>query len=148
MPDVGFNAVHKAILDNYFKKSSADPSLYILDSEARQLWLLVYMDDLLLVSPSTVVVDAINCVLMDTLNVKDIGEAVYYLSMNIRKNRITGEMWLSHSKYASQVVSKFGLAHTNSGPSPLPSNFKDHRDSSTIEHMEGELQNKGEENSR
>ena len=121
-------ALHKVLLDNYFKQSSADPSLYILDNDAEQLWLLVYVDDLLLVSPSTNLIKTIKCVLMDNFKVKDLGEATYYLGMNISRNRRTGEMWLSHTKYAAQVVNRFGLADANPAATPLPSDFKVHSD--------------------
>ena len=136
-------ALHKVLLDNYFKQSSADPSLYILDNAAERLWLLVYVDDLLMVSPSLVLLNSIKCVLTDNFKVKDLGEAVYYLGMNISRNRRTGEMWLSHTKYASQVVNRFGLADANPAATPLPTDFKVHFDGAHMETTPEEVQLEG-----
>ena len=125
-------ALHQVLIDNHFKQSSADPSLYVLHNKKDPLWMLVYVDDLLIVSPSLPLISTIKNVLQENFKIKDLGEATYYLGMNINRNKKRGEMWLSHSKYATQVVDRYKLNDGNPSPTPLPADFKVHADDTVI----------------
>ena len=125
-------ALHQVLIDNYFTQSTADPSLYMMDNKKEPLWMLVYVDDLLIVSPSAQIISTIKTVLQDNFKIKDLGEATYYLGMNINRNRKRGETWLSHSKYAAQVVDRYHLNDGNPSPTPLPADFKVHADDCII----------------
>ena len=72
-PRLWYNALDGALLDKGYKKSMVDDALYWIDDAAGvRLWLLVYVDDLLMTSSSTSLLQATHDVLSAAFNINRI----------------------------------------------------------------------------
>jgi hypothetical protein len=107
-----------------FMQSLADPALYIKKEGDKVLWLVDFVDDMLMISPSQEMVKKTKHLLQTKFELTDMDEASYYLKMHIKRNRERRELWLGQANYCKKVVEKFGLWDEKPTSTPLPPNFK------------------------
>ncbi|CAI7853342.1 unnamed protein product [Closterium sp. NIES-54] len=124
-PRVWYHALESALLAQGFEQSEYDPALYILHTKVHQvLWLIVYVDDILMVSGSLSLLTHIKGMLTKEFVMTDMGEPSYYLGMNIIRDRPSRSLFLSQEQYIHKVLSRFGLLTCNPASTPLPSTFQ------------------------
>ena len=90
-----------ALVDLGFRPSHSDSCVYVrrqADSGA-VLYLLVYVDDILLVSDSTAELTAVKTALSSRFDMKDMGEAEFILGVQIRRDRPNRRLCLSQAEY-------------------------------------------------
>ncbi|CAM8881217.1 unnamed protein product [Rhodiola kirilowii] len=92
----------------YFKSMKSDVVLYVL----------LYVDDILLISNSKSTIAKLKSELKQHFDMKDLGVAQKILGVKIVRNRNNGTMYLSQSDYITKVLNKFSML--NSKPSPIP----------------------------
>ena len=115
----------KSVLESLgFITSEADPSLYILRDSDSNLYLLVYVDDLLLASRSSDTLKKIKSALMKEFDIKDLGEATYFLGMEFERDRAAGTLKLSQHKNALDLVTRYGLLECKPKSLPLSPSIK------------------------
>jgi Reverse transcriptase (RNA-dependent DNA polymerase) len=107
-----------------FIESAADPSLFILHYKDRSVYVLVYVDDLLVAGKNFSDVNNVKQMLMSVFDARDLGNAQYFLGMEIERDRMAGTLKLSQKKYAEDVVSKFGMAGAKPASIPLSPSVK------------------------
>lgn len=119
-----WNARLKIELDKLgFTQSLADPGLFILRKNEDPVYLLVYVDDLLLASASLALINSVKSNLSRAFEIHDLCDAQFFLGMQILRNRSEKTLKLFQSKYALEVVTRFGLADSNPRSLPIsPSN--------------------------
>jgi hypothetical protein len=110
--------LHTELLDYGFTASNADPSLYTYHDKTGTVYLLSYVDDILIASSTITAVDKINAFIKWTCPARDLGEATYYLGINLFRDRLTRCLKLSHERAIFDLVSKFDL--TESKPRGIP----------------------------
>ncbi|CAI7763711.1 unnamed protein product [Closterium sp. NIES-53] len=71
----------EALMDFGFERSECDPALYHLVRDEGRLSLYLYVDDILLMSSSMVLLDEVKGLLSSRFRMKDLGEAKYYLGV-------------------------------------------------------------------
>ncbi|KAL0354232.1 UNVERIFIED_CONTAM: Retrovirus-related Pol polyprotein from transposon RE2 [Sesamum angustifolium] len=69
-----------------FMQSPNDYCLFVKTTDSEILALLVYVDDILLTGSSLEEIQAVKCYLHDLFTIKDIGEARYFLGLEIARN--------------------------------------------------------------
>ncbi|CAI7811421.1 unnamed protein product [Closterium sp. NIES-54] len=104
-----------------FKVSGCDESLFMTEGEEEKVFLLVYIDDILLFSPSLERIKKVQGKLKETFLCKALGPVGYYLGL-------------------AAMGEKFGLEEGRSVMTPLPSGFQLHLDEEEGEVLEYELQ--------
>ena len=82
--------------------SKADTSLFIFDKHGVQIYMLVYMDDIVIAGSTTAVVDGMVKSLADSFPVKDLGTLKYFLGLEASYN--SGGMTLTQRKYALDLL--------------------------------------------
>mgnify|MGYP001810966029 CR=1 FL=1 len=107
-----------------FKQSCLDPSLYILEQDGTVLFLLDFVDDMLLVSPSKRLVDSVKKGISEKFEMSDLGASKKYLGWHIRRDREKKEMWLSVEMKIMDTVRTFGQEHAECPATPLPNGFQ------------------------
>lgn len=90
-----------------FVISSSDPSLFIYATGSVKLYLLLYVDGIIITGNSLEVVDQLISNLSFSFNMKDMGALYYFLGISI--TRSTSELTLSQSKYIVQLLEKFDM---------------------------------------
>ncbi|GJP59827.1 hypothetical protein CLOP_g15312 [Closterium sp. NIES-67] len=110
----------KATLESLdFHPSAADPSLFIRKNE-KPFFILVYVDDMILVSKDSDQLAAVKQALGDALAMKDLGELKNYLGMEITRDREAQTITLSQEFYVNNVLKRFDMDEAKSVATPLP----------------------------
>lgn len=102
-----------------FVASDADPCLFVLDASTTPTYMLVYVDDLLIAAPSVAAVERIKSLVLQRFSAHSLGEAKLFLGMSVVRDRPKGLLWLHQSRYARDVVKRFGLEHAKPVNMPL-----------------------------
>ncbi|GJP58372.1 hypothetical protein CLOP_g6300 [Closterium sp. NIES-67] len=105
-PRAWYHKLEEALLAGGFKTSECDPSLFLLQEKDAILMLLVYVDDILLFSASTALLDS--------------AEQVLEMQFKCSKK---GVLRLHQRKYCEGLAEKYGLQDGGKPATPLPSGF-------------------------
>jgi histone deacetylase 1/2 len=100
-----------------FYASKSDTSLFIYMKGSITIYLLVYVDDIIVVSSSSKAVEALLADLKRDFALKDLGELSYFLGIEVKK--MNDGILLSQSKYASDLLKKVGMEHCKPVATPL-----------------------------
>ncbi|CAI7799180.1 unnamed protein product [Closterium sp. NIES-53] len=123
-----------------FKFSGCDESLFTTEGEEEKVFLLVYVDDILLFSPSLERIKKVQGKLKETFQCKALGPVGYYLGLHVERDEVKGWLRLHQQKYLAAMGEKYGLEEGRSVKTPLPSGFQLHLDEEEGEVLEYELQ--------
>jgi histone deacetylase 1/2 len=100
-----------------FYASKSDTSLFIYMKGSITIYLLVYVDDIIVVSSSSKAVEALLADLKRDFALKDLGELSYFLGIEVKK--MNDGILLSQSKYASDLLKKVDMEHCKPVATPL-----------------------------
>ncbi|CAI7760569.1 unnamed protein product [Closterium sp. NIES-54] len=114
----------EALMDFGFERSECDPALYHLVRDEGRLSLYLYVDDILLMSSSMVLLDEVKGLLSSHFRMKDLGEAKYYLGVQIERDE--SGILIHHERYILNMLESFGLSEANPVRTPLPTGFDVH----------------------
>ncbi|CAI7835538.1 unnamed protein product [Closterium sp. NIES-53] len=123
-----------------FKVSGCDESLFTTKGEEEKVFLLVYVDDILLFSPSVERIKEVQGKLKKTFQCKALGHVGYYLGLHVERDEVKGWLMLHQHKYLAAMGEKYGLEEGRSVETPLPSGFQLHLDEEEGEVLDNELQ--------
>ena len=112
-----FDRFTSQLLHLGFVASVADSSLFIFHSHQTIIYLLLYVDDIIITGNSTSQVDHLVTALNSVFELKDLGDLSYFLGIQILPTRFG--LTLCQSKYASDVLHRFSME--NSKPTKTPS---------------------------
>ena len=99
-----------------FTASSADPSLFIYKSHNEILYLLLYVDDIILTGTSPSLITNLITKLQQTFELKDLGPLHYFLGLQLQYHEVGFSV--HQTKYATDLLTKFDM--TNCKPSSTP----------------------------
>ena len=99
-----------------FQASFADSTLFIFHSKSTIIYLLLYMDDIILIGNNSRHVSSLVTALSSVFDLKDLGDLNYFLGIQI--SRTSFGLTLTQSKYASDVLHRFHME--NSKPTKTP----------------------------
>ena len=101
-----------------FQESAADPGLFIKTGDVR-LYLLVYVDDLALVTPNTVELDKTKQQIMTAFEARDLGPSSFFLGMDIIRDRNARTITLAQHRLTKDLLTKYGMTEAKSLSTPL-----------------------------
>ena len=84
------------------------------------LYLLLYVDDMLIASRSMKAVKGLKRALSDEFEMKDMGLALKILGIEIYRNRSEEKLYLSQCEYLKKVLVRFGMDKDKPVETPLP----------------------------
>lgn len=100
-----------------FTKSAVDPSLYYMRKGEHYLYLLVYVDDILLTSNSNAMISAVKGLLSAEFEMTELGEPACFLGVQISRNITLGTLSLNQKKYIDDILKRFSM--TDAHPSSI-----------------------------
>ncbi|GAB2274148.1 hypothetical protein Dimus_039069 [Dionaea muscipula] len=106
-----------------FHRSKYDVCLYYAFLDDFPLYLLLYVDDMLLISKSMSLIEKIKKKLNSEFDMKDLGHAKKILGMEIERDRKLGELKLHQTSYIKKVCSKFKMENSKPVSMPLAGHF-------------------------
>jgi hypothetical protein len=90
-----------------FTASRSDASLFILQRGADVVYLLLYVDDIVLMASSSTLLCALIDKLMLEFMMKDLGPLYYFLGIHVR-HMLRG-FFLSQEQYAEEILQRAGM---------------------------------------
>ncbi|CAI7849710.1 unnamed protein product [Closterium sp. NIES-54] len=123
-PRCWYEKLEEVLLSGGFKTSQVDHSLFLLGEGEQLLLLLVYVDDILLFSPSMEQIERTQKLLMDNFKCKMLGGVHYYLGLQIERDVERRWLKVHQSHYISGVMERYGVTGGRTVMTPFPAGFK------------------------
>lgn len=109
-----------ALRTHGFIPSTADTSLFLFQRPSVTMYLLVYVDDIVLVSPSPTAADALVTALGRDFAVKDLGQLHFLLGIEVA-HQSRGSLALTQKKYSLDLLRRAGMLKCKPSPTPMSS---------------------------
>ena len=102
-----------------FKENVEDNCIYAKFKNGRFIFLVLYVDDILLASSDVSLLQETKKFLSSKFDMKDLGEASYVLGIEIHRDRRKGVLGLSQKAYIEKVLKKFSMHKCSPSPAPI-----------------------------
>ncbi|CAI7852745.1 unnamed protein product [Closterium sp. NIES-54] len=140
-PRCWYEKLEEVLLSGGFKTSQSDHSLFLLGEGEQLLLLLVYVDDIMLFSPSMEQIERTQKLLMDNFKCKMLGDVHYYLGLQIERDVERRWLKVHQSHYISGVMERYGVTGGRTVMTPFPAGFKLKKAAEEDDVLEDEQQN-------
>jgi transposase InsO family protein len=115
---------HEQLSSMGFVASIADNCIYTRRRGTSFLMLSLHVDDSLVAGNDRAELDQFKIMLNGIFEMKDCGEAKYFLGFNIHRDRPNRKLWISQKHYLNEVLRRFGMENSNPAILPFPSGFQ------------------------
>jgi len=122
---------HEALSDFGFKQNDIDKCLYSCIANDRVCYLIIHVDDLLVVSNDLTLISKLQNHLTERFELKDLGNAKHFLGIDINKDD-DGNYHLSQSQYIDKIVAEAGLMDGKYSKYPLMTGYFKHIDNEVL----------------
>lgn len=116
-PRAWFTRLSTALHSLGFRGSKTDPSLFIYSAHGILLYMLVYVDDIILTGNNSQAIDRVVHSLGTTFAIQDMGALSYFLGIEVSKRG--SDMLLLQKKYILELLTRTGLSDAKPVPSPI-----------------------------
>ncbi|KAG8484431.1 hypothetical protein CXB51_022868 [Gossypium anomalum] len=116
-PRAWFHKLKDFLLATGFVASKADNSLFVQRSGSQLLFVLVYVDDIIVTGNNSEVIDGFIRKLDAQFSLKDLGRLNYFLGIEVQYTS-TG-VSLNQRKYISDLLRKASMEKSNAAPTPM-----------------------------
>lgn len=110
--------IHRVLTSNGFQRNRADPCLYskLLNNEL--VYVLIYVDDMAIVTKTSKTMDQVKSMLKSKFNTQDLGEIKQYLGIQVTRDG-DGIFHLNQTQYINKVINDFGLSNAKESIVPI-----------------------------
>ena len=119
-PRAWFHRLSTFLVANGFTYSRADPSLFVFRRGTCIMYLLVYVDDLILTGNQPYLIQSFITKLNAEFAIKDLGQLSYFLGLEVTYTK--DGLFLSQSKYALDILKWANMVDAKSVTTPLAAN--------------------------
>jgi Reverse transcriptase (RNA-dependent DNA polymerase) len=116
-----YERLNAALLELGFVACDADPCLYIKDIEVACVFLIVHVDDCILIGKPAAL-RSVKKAIAGLFEVSDIGSIKFFLGIELVRDVEAGKIWLGQRQYAKNVLKRFGMTDCKPRVSPLDTN--------------------------
>ncbi|KAJ9565695.1 hypothetical protein OSB04_001661 [Centaurea solstitialis] len=102
-----------------FLRSEDEPCVYVRTSGSIVVFLVLYVDDILLMGNDIPTLQSVKTWLGKCFSMKDMGDAAYILGIKIYRDRSRRLIGLSQSTYIDKVLKKFNMQDSKKGFIPM-----------------------------
>ena len=107
------------LLAEGFQRCISDTTVYVRGSGATQVYLGLYVDDMLIGSESMAEVSQVKEFLKVTFTMVDFGEVSKVLGIRVRRDMKTGWLFIDQKQYVEEVLQRFGMEDCKPSMTPL-----------------------------
>jgi histone deacetylase 1/2 len=100
-----------------FEASKSDTSLFIYQASGITIYMLIYVDDIIVTSSSSEAVMALLMDLRKDFALKDLGDLHYFLGIEVKRDK--EGLLLSQEKYAQEILTWVGMTKCKASSTPL-----------------------------
>lgn len=115
---------HKFIVNLGFQRSDADNCLYYASMDSEVVYLIIYVDDILLASGSLKYITKLKELFNMEFEMTDLKEVKTFLGLTIERDRKNGVLKISQKQYLESLLNRFGMGDCKPVDTPLASNLK------------------------
>jgi hypothetical protein len=112
------------MIANSFKRSLYDSCVYIKFVDGSPIYLLLYVDDMLIAAKSKIDIMNLKAQLSSEFEMKDLSAAKKILGMEITRDRKSGLLFLSQHGYIQKVLHRFNMHDSKPVSTPIALHFK------------------------
>ncbi|KAD5802447.1 hypothetical protein E3N88_13807 [Mikania micrantha] len=112
-----YNELKSYLLSINFKPTISDPSLFVQTSTSSPIYLLVYVNDIILTGPNPHIVQSLITSLAHRFSLKDLGSLSYFLGVEVIHH--THGLILSQTKYISDLLHKANMSDCKPATTPM-----------------------------
>ena len=109
----------EVVTANGFKENIVDQCIYMKVSGSKYIFLVLYVDDILLTTNGTDLLIETKKLLFSHFDMKDLREASYVFGIQILRNRPSGIMRLSQHTYNELILKRFNMQSCSYGKHQL-----------------------------
>jgi hypothetical protein len=102
-----------------FRQSEEEPCVYKKESGSAVVFLILYVDDILLIGNDIPMLQTVKTSLNNSFSMKDLGEATYILGIKIYRDRSKRLIGLSQDTYIDKVLKRFNMEQSKKGFLPM-----------------------------
>lgn len=103
-----------------FKRSEHDPCLYVKHYDQSVLYLLIYVDDIIIASDDSKKIEELKTKLCETFEMSDLGDVTQFLGINIRSTE--NGIYLNQRNYLVNLLERFGMSDCKPCKTPMDVN--------------------------
>jgi len=122
-PRQWFERLHSTLIQLGFHASKCDPSLFICSSHGQIVYLLVYVDDIIITGNSNPLLQMLITKLNKAFSLKHLGDLDYFLGIEV-KRLSNGALFLSQSKYIRDLLTRTNMIESGPVSTPMQSTCK------------------------
>lgn len=112
------NTLHKVLVKMGFKHSSADSCLYIGNINKKLCYILIYVDDLVVVCEEENTIKSIHNELNKHFEIVSLGDIRHYLGMDIERDE-EGNFLINQTHYIEDIIKSAGLQDAKISKIPI-----------------------------
>ena len=105
----------EAIQSIDFIRSAEDPCVYFKHSVEGNVFLIIYVDDILIMGTNISMLKSIKQWLCKTFAMKDLGEACYSIGIKIHRDRSKKMLGLSQTTYIDKILKRYKMEESKKG---------------------------------
>lgn len=113
-----FDRLSQLLLSFGFQFSHCDKSLFIKTTSDCSLYVLVYVDDILIIGSDSTASTSLIAKIHATFSLKDLGSLNYFLGIEAISNPYVS-LTLSQAKYVSDLLAKADMTHASPCATPM-----------------------------
>jgi hypothetical protein len=121
-PRAWYASLSSKLQDLGFSASKADTSLCFYNKGGVSIYMLIYVDDIVVASSSDQAVDALLRDLGMAFALKDLGELHYFLGIEVKRDQ--KGVILSQEKYANELLARLHMKDCKTVDTPLSTSEK------------------------
>jgi hypothetical protein len=118
-PRAWYSRLSTKLLQLGFEISKGDTSLFIYVKGKITIFLLIYVDDIIVTSSSSEAITSLLFDLRSDFALKDLGDLHYFLGIEVKKVK-DGGILLIQKKYAAHILAKADMSKCKTVGTPLP----------------------------
>jgi hypothetical protein len=114
--------LHEQLSQLGYSVSVADPGLYVCSKvgpDGERVLLLVYVDDMLLASPSSAAVQEAKEMLLSIFDARDLGAVRDFVGMHTERDVEQGSITISNERMIADLLSRYGMSNANGRQVPM-----------------------------
>nr|GEY66721.1 hypothetical protein [Tanacetum cinerariifolium] len=121
-PRAWYDMLSSFLISQQFSKAAVNPTLFTQHAGNDLLLVHIYVDDIILASTNTAMCDEFANQMTNKFKMSMMGQMSFFLGLQISQS--PRGIFINQSKYASEIIKKYGLNSTDSVDTPMIENKK------------------------
>jgi hypothetical protein len=123
-PRMWYQKFDTYILGLGFVRSRADHCVYSKQVCNHFIYVVLYVDEMLLVGNNMYVIKKVKSQLSSKFDMKDLGAANFIMGMEIKRDHANMKLWLNQRKYVETILQRFNMHGSKPIKVPIPIGVK------------------------